>query len=144
VLTLINPGAQPFDDPDWQFEAKFDGFRAAADTVRGRLTSPNSNRMQRSRGECLISYRRAMCSMASLSCSMTLDALYSRSCYLGTAARLTWPDGADLRTLLLKQRKSALARIGEGAEGWSKIGGLAAIAESGRAGSGKIQDVCIA
>jgi hypothetical protein len=28
-------------------EAKFDGFRAAADTVRGRLISRNGNRMQR-------------------------------------------------------------------------------------------------
>jgi hypothetical protein len=29
----------PFDHADWVFEAKFDGFRAAADTVRGRLIS---------------------------------------------------------------------------------------------------------
>jgi ATP-dependent DNA ligase len=29
------------------FEAKFDGFRAAADTVRGRLISRNGHRMQR-------------------------------------------------------------------------------------------------
>ncbi len=49
MLTLINPvpRAEPFDDPDWVFEAKFDGFRAAADTVRGRLISRNSSRMRR-------------------------------------------------------------------------------------------------
>jgi hypothetical protein len=49
MLTLINPfkRAEPFDHPDWVFEAKFDGFRAAADTVRGRLISRNGNRMQR-------------------------------------------------------------------------------------------------
>jgi ATP-dependent DNA ligase len=29
------------------FEAKFNGFLAAADTVRGRLISRNGNRMQR-------------------------------------------------------------------------------------------------
>jgi hypothetical protein len=39
--------AGPFDHADWLFEAKFDGFRAAADTVRGRLISRNGNRMQR-------------------------------------------------------------------------------------------------
>lgn len=41
LLTLIDPipRAAPFDHPDWVFEAKFDGFRAAADTVRGRLIS---------------------------------------------------------------------------------------------------------
>jgi ATP-dependent DNA ligase len=37
MLTLINPvpRAKPFDHPDWAFEAKFDGFRAAAGTIRG-------------------------------------------------------------------------------------------------------------
>jgi ATP-dependent DNA ligase len=51
MLTLINPvwRAQPFDHADWIFEAKFDGFRAAADTVRGRLISRNGNRSARSR-----------------------------------------------------------------------------------------------
>ena len=35
MLRLINPvrRAEPFDHADWVFEAKFDGFRAAADTV---------------------------------------------------------------------------------------------------------------
>jgi ATP-dependent DNA ligase len=47
MLTLIDPveRAEPFDHADWVFEAKFDGFRAAADTVRGRLISRNGNRM---------------------------------------------------------------------------------------------------
>jgi ATP-dependent DNA ligase len=49
MLTLINPvrRAEPFDHPDWVFEPKFDGFRAAADTVRGRLISRNGNRLWR-------------------------------------------------------------------------------------------------
>jgi hypothetical protein len=49
MLALINPveQAEAFDHPDWLFEAKFDGFPAAADTVRGRVISCNSNRMQR-------------------------------------------------------------------------------------------------
>jgi len=48
MLPLINPvlRPQPFDHPDWPFEAKFDGFRAAADTIRGLLISRNGNRMK--------------------------------------------------------------------------------------------------
>jgi len=49
MLTLINPvkRTEPFDHADWVFEAKFDGFRAVADTVRGQLVSRNGNRMHR-------------------------------------------------------------------------------------------------
>jgi ATP-dependent DNA ligase len=49
MVTLITPveRTEPFDHPDWLFEVKFDGFRAAADTVRGRLISRKGNRMQR-------------------------------------------------------------------------------------------------
>jgi hypothetical protein len=41
MLSLINPvrRAEPFDHPVWLFEAKFGGFRAAGDSVRGLLTS---------------------------------------------------------------------------------------------------------
>jgi hypothetical protein len=47
MLALINPVrlAEPFDHADWVFETKFDGFRAAADTVHGRLISRNGNGM---------------------------------------------------------------------------------------------------
>jgi hypothetical protein len=43
MLTLINPSARiaPFDDSNW-----IDGFRAAADTVRGRLISRNGHWLQ--------------------------------------------------------------------------------------------------
>ena len=49
LLPLINPvrRLEPFDHPDWLFEAKSDGFRAAADTVRGRLILRNGNRLKR-------------------------------------------------------------------------------------------------
>jgi hypothetical protein len=52
MSTLINPveRAEPFDHADWMFEAKFDGFRAAADTVGGRVISRNGNRMRRFEG----------------------------------------------------------------------------------------------
>jgi ATP-dependent DNA ligase len=38
--------AKPFDHADWLFEAKCDGCRAAADTVRGRLIARKGHRMQ--------------------------------------------------------------------------------------------------
>jgi hypothetical protein len=49
---LINPvpRAEPFDHGDWLFELKFDGFRAAADTVRGQLISRNGARLRRFEG----------------------------------------------------------------------------------------------
>jgi bifunctional non-homologous end joining protein LigD len=52
MLTLINPvpRPEPFDHADWLFELKFDGFRAAADTVHGRLMPRNGDRLRRYEG----------------------------------------------------------------------------------------------
>lgn len=49
MFALINPvtRAEAFDHPDRLFEAKFDGFRAVADTARDRLISRNGNRTRR-------------------------------------------------------------------------------------------------
>jgi bifunctional non-homologous end joining protein LigD len=44
------PRLEPFDHGDWLFELKFDVFRAAADTVRGRLISRNGDRLRRFEG----------------------------------------------------------------------------------------------
>jgi ATP-dependent DNA ligase len=30
---------EPFDDPSWTFELKYDGFRGLADTVNGRMAT---------------------------------------------------------------------------------------------------------
>jgi bifunctional non-homologous end joining protein LigD len=38
---------EPFDDPEWTFELKFDGFRGMADTVNGCMLSKRGNRMRR-------------------------------------------------------------------------------------------------
>jgi ATP-dependent DNA ligase len=107
MLTLINPVklAEPFDHADWVFEAKFDGFRAAADTVRGRLISRNGNWMPRFDvfdGELVV-----------------LDDTGRPLCQpTYVAFDLLMADGVDLRPLPLEQRKARLACIGEGAEGW--------------------------
>jgi ATP-dependent DNA ligase len=45
MLINLVERAEPFDHADWVFEAKFDGFRAATDTDRGRLISRNGNRI---------------------------------------------------------------------------------------------------
>jgi ATP-dependent DNA ligase len=78
MLTLINPveRAEPFDHRDWVFEAKFDGFRVAADTIRGRLISRKGQRHQRFE-EVLICCQRATSSMASWSRSTTPGSVYS-------------------------------------------------------------------
>ena len=67
MLPLINPvaRAEAFDHPEWLFEPKFDGFRAVADTVRGRLTSRTGAWMPRFEAAVLDLLPRVMCSMAS-------------------------------------------------------------------------------
>jgi len=37
----------PFDDPAYLFELKYDGFRGLADTINSRILSKNKNRMKR-------------------------------------------------------------------------------------------------
>src|SRR6266699_5186089 len=37
----------PWDDVNWVWELKLDGFRGLADTVRGRMLSKNGNRLRR-------------------------------------------------------------------------------------------------
>jgi bifunctional non-homologous end joining protein LigD len=44
---ILTARKEPFDNPDWTFELKFDGFRGIADTVRGRMLSENCNHMKR-------------------------------------------------------------------------------------------------
>lgn len=91
MLTLINrvKRSEPFDHTDWVFEAKFGGFRAAADIIRGRLILRTATGCNGSSG-CLICCPRAMSSMATLSCSMILGALSSTSCFLDAAHGIVW------------------------------------------------------
>ena len=48
IIAISRP--DPFDDPAYLFELKYDGFRALADTVNGRTLSKNKNRMKRFEG----------------------------------------------------------------------------------------------
>jgi hypothetical protein len=49
TISPIIPTArrEAFDEPEWTFELKFDGFHAIADTVNGRMLSKRGNRMHR-------------------------------------------------------------------------------------------------
>jgi bifunctional non-homologous end joining protein LigD len=125
TLSLINPvlRAEPFDHPDWVFEAKLDGFRAAADTVRGRLISRNGNRM-----------RRFEAVLDLLPPGLVLDGelvvlddagrplfnklLFGHRRLTYVAFDLLMADGVDLRPLSLSDRKARLAEIAKCPEGW--------------------------
>jgi ATP-dependent DNA ligase len=125
MLALVNPVAlaEPFDHADWLFEAKFDGFRAAADTVRGRLISRNGNQMHRFEqvldllpkgqlfdGELVV--------LDDAGRPLLNELLFGRGRPTYVAFDLLIADGIDLRPWPLEQRKARLARIGEHAEGW--------------------------
>jgi bifunctional non-homologous end joining protein LigD len=125
MLTLINPipRPEPFDHGDWVFEAKFDGFRAVADTIRGRLISRNGSRMRRFEGVldllpkgCVFDGELVVLDDAGRPQFDKL--LFGRGRPTYVAVDLLMADGIDLRPLPLKERKARLARIGKGADRW--------------------------
>jgi ATP-dependent DNA ligase len=118
MLTLINPiqRAEPFDHADRVFEAKFDGFRAAADTVRGQLISRNGNQMKRFEavldllpeghvfdGELVV--------LDASGRPLFKELLFGRRRPTYVAFDLLMAEGIDLRPLPLRQRKDRLARV---------------------------------
>jgi len=124
MLPLINPvrRAEPFDHPGWLFEAKFDGFRAAAD-VRGQLISRNGNRMKRFEqvldllpqghvldGELVV--------LDDAGRPLFNKLLFGDRRPTYVAFDLLFADGVDLRPLPLRDRKARLAQIAKRAEGW--------------------------
>jgi ATP-dependent DNA ligase len=125
MLTLINLSwrPEPFDHADWVFEAKFDGFRAAADTVRGRLISRGGNRMKRFEGVLDLLpkghvFDGEFVVLDDAGQPLFSELLFGRRRPTYVAFDLLITEGIDLRPLPLKRRKARLARIGEAAEGW--------------------------
>ncbi len=45
IIPISRP--DPFDDPRYLYELKYDGFRGIADTVSGRILSKNQNWMKK-------------------------------------------------------------------------------------------------
>ncbi len=134
---LATPVEKPFDDPEWLFEIKWDGYRAVAFVENGkvRLVSRNQNDLTGQYSELaviskLVSAKNAILDgeIAALdeqgraSFSLMQQRTGIRSGGRRTAARLDVPvvyyvfdllyaDGYDLRRVALEERKQALAGI---------------------------------
>jgi bifunctional non-homologous end joining protein LigD len=125
MLTLINPipRAEPFDHADWLFELKFDGFRAAADTVRGRLISRNGDRLRRYEGVLEVLpkghvFDGELVVLDDAGRPLFNDLLFGRRRPTYVAFDLLEAHGIDLRPLPLWERKAMLGAIGKRAESW--------------------------
>ncbi|MEM4409880.1 MAG: RNA ligase family protein [Candidatus Caldarchaeum sp.] len=113
----------PFDDPDWLFEIKYDGFRALAIFERGscRFLSRNQHKLHG-----FAELRRALAREINaetaildgelavtdhLGRTVFADIMKRRQQALYFAFDLLWLDGEDLRELPLLKRKEKLKRI---------------------------------
>jgi bifunctional non-homologous end joining protein LigD len=136
---LAMPMEKPFDDPDWLFEIKWDGYRAVTFIENGkvRLVSRNQNDLTGQYSELhdlpkLVKAKNAIVDgeIAALdeqgraSFSLMQQRTGIRSGGRRTAARLDVPvvyyvfdllyaDGYDLRRVALEQRKQALVKLVE-------------------------------
>ena len=117
---------EPFDDPGWTFELKYDGFRALADTVNGRMISKRGHRM--SRFEALLATLPPGCVLDGEIAVLDdtgrprfLDLMFRRQTPVYVAFDLLMADGEDLRPLSLSARKAALAKIARDARAWIAV-----------------------
>jgi bifunctional non-homologous end joining protein LigD len=128
VLPLVRPmplavRPEPFDDPDWWFEPKWDGFRALAyiDSHHCRLVSRKGNTYKSWPYLATELAHTVRCRSAVLDgeivClgpdgkSQFYNLLFRREWPYFMAFDLLWLDGVDLRGLKLKERKRLLASI---------------------------------
>jgi bifunctional non-homologous end joining protein LigD len=120
---VLKPRADAFDNPDWLFELKYDGFRALLEinAAGARLLSRNRNRFrhldplaaalaQRLGVSDAILDGEVICADA-LGRPIFLDLLRRRKPASFVAFDLLWLDGEDLRPLPLAERKKRLARL---------------------------------
>ena len=120
-LTLISQ-KQPFDDPDWLYEIKHDGFRALAviENGRCRFFSKNKHRLTgfRDLGEAIA---RELNVDAILDGELVATDALGRTVFAALMQRsktvryfafdLLWLNGEDLRPLPLRARKDKLKRV---------------------------------
>jgi bifunctional non-homologous end joining protein LigD len=114
---------EPFDDPDWLFELKWDGFRALAyiDCHRCRLVSRRGNVYKSWPYLCEELAHAVRCRSAVLDGEIVCLEPDGRSHFYDLMFRREWPyfmafdllalDGKDLRGKRLSQRKRLLASI---------------------------------
>jgi bifunctional non-homologous end joining protein LigD len=124
VLPLIQPtklarSLAAFDDADWLFELKHDGFRALAYVENGqcRFVSRHRNtyrsfevlcrELAKLKAKSAILDGEIMC-LDSQGCSQFKQLLYRRGRAVFYAFDLVWLNGADLRQTPLVERKRKL------------------------------------
>ena len=116
-------GTEPFDDPKWLFDLKYDGFRALAYLEQGRcrLVSRNGNWMSRfedlgERIAAAFEVSDAILDGEIIAADATgrplfYDLLRDTRAPAYVAFDLLWLDGADLRPLPLSERRRLLQTI---------------------------------
>jgi bifunctional non-homologous end joining protein LigD len=125
IPTPISLGrqAKPFDDPNWIFEMKHDGFRALALIEKGHcwLVSRRKHKFQAFGDLATALGREVRADMAVLDGELAVPDEQGRSVFASIMKRrrdvryyafdLLWLNGKDLRTLPLLARKQMLKRI---------------------------------
>jgi bifunctional non-homologous end joining protein LigD len=121
-LTLVCR-AQPFDDPDWLYEIKHDGFRALAviENGRCRFFSRNKHRLTGFRDLAEAIVKELNVESAILDGELVATDGIGRTVFAALMQRsrsvryftfdLVWLNGEDLRHLSLRARKDKLKRI---------------------------------
>ncbi len=125
AITPIIPTVrrEAFDGPEWTFELKFDGFRAIADVVNGRMLSRRGNRMHRF--ETLLGSLPPDCvldgevvALDAAGRPVFADLMFRRRAPTFVAFDALVDRGEDVRALPLVRRKAALKRLACGAKCW--------------------------
>jgi bifunctional non-homologous end joining protein LigD len=116
-------GKEPFDDPDWLFDIKYDGFRALCYLERGccRLVSRNGNDFRRfdalaAEGAAALRVDEAILDGEVIVADATgrpqfYDLLRGRLAPAYVAFDLLWIDGVDLRPKPLSERRAVLRGV---------------------------------
>jgi bifunctional non-homologous end joining protein LigD len=107
---------EPFDDPQWLFELKWDGFRGIADTVNGRMLSKNKNHFRKF--DRLLRMLPPGCVFDGEIVALDADGrpifnnlLFGRGDPMYVAFDILVVNGRDMRSEPLKARKSLLKKI---------------------------------
>jgi bifunctional non-homologous end joining protein LigD len=112
-ITISRP--DPFDDPAYLYELKYDGFRGLADIRNGRILSKNTNRMKRF--ESLLNTLPAgFVFDGEIVCLNDLgrpvfNDLFGRKQPTYIPFDVLFAEGEDVRELPLKERKALLQKV---------------------------------
>jgi len=114
IIPISRP--DPFDDPGYLYELKYDGFRGLADTLNGRILSKNKNRMKRFEG-VLETLPRGFVFDGEVVCldergrPVFNDLLFGRREPTYIPFDVLFVEGEDVRELPLKERKTLLDKV---------------------------------